>query len=53
VRASAACSDSGGSFYESGVASLVYNSSRITAIMLENGEKIKATTAQIVLAIGL
>jgi glycine/D-amino acid oxidase-like deaminating enzyme len=51
-RTKKACTDSGGTFYESGVASLVKDGARITSLILENGEKIEAGNAQIVLAVG-
>ncbi len=51
-RARKACTNSGGTFYESGVAIIVKDGARITALILENGERIEAVTAQIVLAVG-
>ncbi|KAH6845135.1 FAD dependent oxidoreductase [Chaetomium sp. MPI-CAGE-AT-0009] len=51
-RAKNACTNSGGTFYESGVARLVNDGTRITALILENGEEIKVGSAQIVLAVG-
>ncbi|KAL2144205.1 hypothetical protein VTI28DRAFT_9496 [Corynascus sepedonium] len=52
ARAKEACTDSGGTFYESGVATLIKDEARITALILKNGEKIEAGNAQIVLAVG-
>lgn len=52
ARAKKACTDSGGTFYESGVATLVKDGARITALTLKNGENIEAGSAQIVLAVG-
>jgi hypothetical protein len=51
-RAKDACVSSGGTFHESGVARLVKDGSRITSLVLENGETIEAGSAQIVLAAG-
>lgn len=49
-----ACVESGGSFYNSGVTSLVHDNDKglITAVMLDNGERIETETAQVVLATG-
>lgn len=52
TRAKEACTDSGGTFYESGVATLIKDEARITALILKNGERIEAGNAQIVLAVG-
>ncbi|KAH6649910.1 hypothetical protein F5144DRAFT_616946 [Chaetomium tenue] len=52
VRAKNACVNSGGTFYESGVTSLVQDGSRITSLVLENGETIETRDAQVVLAVG-
>jgi L-2-hydroxyglutarate oxidase LhgO len=51
-RAKKACTESGGTFYESGVATIVKDGARITALILENGERIEAGSAQVVLAVG-
>ncbi|KAK3906019.1 FAD dependent oxidoreductase [Staphylotrichum tortipilum] len=51
-RAKKACTDSGGTFYESGGATIVKDGARVTALMLENGERIEAGSAQVVLAVG-
>jgi len=51
-RAKKACMDSGGIFYESGVATIVKDGAHITALILEDGERIEAKGAQIVLAVG-
>jgi hypothetical protein len=51
-RASAACTNSSGSFYTCGVASLAHDGNRVTEIVLQNGGIIKTSTAQIVLAPG-
>ncbi len=51
-RAEKACTNSGGTFYESGVATIVKDGAHITALTLEDGERIEAEGAQIVLAVG-
>jgi glycine/D-amino acid oxidase-like deaminating enzyme len=51
-RAKDACASSGGTFHESGVASLVKDGSCITSLVLENGETVETGGAQIVLAVG-
>lgn len=51
-RAKNACTNSGGTFYESGVASLANDGSRIASLVLENGETIEVGGAEIVLAVG-
>lgn len=51
-RAKKACTGSGGTFYESGVATIVNDGVSITSLLLENGEMIETGTAQIVLAVG-
>jgi len=44
-RAKKACMDSGGIFYESGVATTAKEGAYITAIILEDGERIEAKGA--------
>ncbi|KAK4040369.1 hypothetical protein C8A01DRAFT_15738 [Parachaetomium inaequale] len=51
-RAKKACTESSGTFYESGVATIVKDGAHITALQLENGEMIEARGAQVVLAVG-
>lgn len=53
-RAKKACTDSGGTFYESEVATIVKDGdgARITALTLENGKSIEVANAQVVLAVG-
>ncbi|KAF1949669.1 hypothetical protein CC80DRAFT_484052 [Byssothecium circinans] len=51
-RAKKECRNSGGTFYESGVVTIVRDGAHIAALILENGERIEAVTAQIILAVG-
>lgn len=51
-RAKRACTNSGGTFYESAVATIVKDGAHITALILENGERIEVEAAQVVLAVG-
>ncbi|KAJ5806870.1 hypothetical protein N7474_010462 [Penicillium riverlandense] len=54
ARARAACVDSGGSFYESEVTTLVHDNDkgRIIEVVLKNGVRIQTETAQVILATG-
>ena len=51
-RAKAACERNGGILYESGVKTILKDDTRVTTLILENGQKISAAGAQVVLAVG-
>ena len=51
-RAKQACTNSGGTFYEGELTTIVKDGPHITALILEDGEKIDAIGAQVVLVVG-